>query len=465
MSKRIAVFGGSFNPPEVHHRAVVEALSAQFDRVIVVPCGPRPDKPPTNDIEPVHRAVMCDMAFRGIPNVEVALFDLENGTFTRTIALDERYRSLGEVWHVIGSDLVCGGATGAADIQTKWQNGADIWRELRFAVVDRPEFPFGAADLPPHSVMISVGRTGSSRGIRKMVYDHQPITGLVSSEIESYIDRYGLYRTSFRPNGARISFPDPKPFLIHDTRNPRAAALADRFSGIAVAKDHANCILAIGGDGTMLRAIREDDHWRLRLPFIGVNAGHRGYLLNNIDETELADPLFLFSNLLVYQLPQLRIEYTDISGAEYGLYAFNDAWVQRHGGNQSAWLRVTVDGRVRIKKLVGDGLLVCTPAGSTAYARAMRASPLLIDSRAWLLVGNNVFDPLGWVSAPLSVESEIRIDSLDYAKRPIAACIDGVDCGEVSSVRARVSKIASIELAFLARHDITAKLADDVFPE
>ena len=88
MSRTIAIFGGSFNPSGAHHRAIAERLSSHFDEVVVVPCGPRPDKPVTNDVPPIYRAAMADMTFRDIPRVRVALFDLEASTFTRTVDLD-----------------------------------------------------------------------------------------------------------------------------------------------------------------------------------------------------------------------------------------------------------------------------------------------------------------------------------------------------------------------------------------
>src|SRR3954454_21375778 len=109
MSKRIAVFGGSFNPPALHHRKLVEDLLPHFDEVVVVPCGPRPDKPTTNDVDPIHRAIMGDLTFRNLDRVRVELFDLEQSTFSRTHELDERFRAEGEPWHVVGSDITQGG--------------------------------------------------------------------------------------------------------------------------------------------------------------------------------------------------------------------------------------------------------------------------------------------------------------------------------------------------------------------
>ena len=76
MTMKIAAFGGSFNPPGLHHRAIAEALARQFDRVDVIPCGPRPDKATVDDVDPAHRAAMAHLMFQGIPNVRVDESDL-----------------------------------------------------------------------------------------------------------------------------------------------------------------------------------------------------------------------------------------------------------------------------------------------------------------------------------------------------------------------------------------------------
>ena len=154
MSNRIAVFGGSFNPPSLHHRELVAALASQFDRVIIVPHGPRPDKPATSDVAPVHRAVMNDLAFRGIPNVRLELFDLEALTFTRTDELERMFSSEGEIWHVVGSDIIQGGATGESFVHRVWDRGPELWNTLRFAVVRRTGFTILPEDLPPHHEIV-----------------------------------------------------------------------------------------------------------------------------------------------------------------------------------------------------------------------------------------------------------------------------------------------------------------------
>jgi NAD kinase len=139
-------------------------------------------------------------------------------------------------------------------------------------------------------------------------------------------------------------------------------------------------------------------------------------------------------------------------------YAFNDAWVER-STSQSAWLEVKVNGISRLPKLVSDGALVSTAAGSTAYARAMGASPLLADTPAWLLVGSNVLEPAHWKSALLSSDTSVEILNLEGDKRPITAYVDGVSQGAVRSIRARLSRAAAVELVFLANRDMAEKIA------
>ena len=118
----------------------------------------------------------------------------------------------------------------------------------------------------------------------------------------------------------------------------------------------------------------------------------------------------------------------------------------------------------RIEKLVADGVLIATAAGSTSYARAMGATPLPLYTPALLLVGSNVLHPPHWRPAVLPADSRIEVRTHDPEKRPLKAFIDGIPQGNVQAIHARVSNIAAVELAFLPDHDPSLKLAKLQFP-
>lgn len=457
MPKKIAIFGGSFNPPGSHHRRLVEFLSPHFDEIVIIPCGPRPDKSSVNDIKPIHRATMVDLAFRGIRNARVELFDLELGTFTRTHTLDKIFRAEGEVWHIIGSDLIQNGSRGESFIHRVWERGPDAWNTLNFVVTDRNDFSHMPEDLPPNHQYFQLGINGSSSEIREKVFKHQDFSHLVAPEIENYIKRHGLYRGAAPQFTAKQTFSDPRLIIFADEANPRSREVAGKFKHLENA-ENPNLILAVGGDGTMLRAIHK--YWRKRLPFLGVNTGHRGFLLNNI----LAEEIFSAGRELVLShSPLLHVEITTASGERRVSLAFNDAWVERATG-QSAWTEIKIDGRTRLPKLISDGVLVSTAAGSTAYAKAIGAAPLPADTPALLLVGSNVIEPVGWKSAHFSLDTEIEFTALDPVKRPIEAFVDGVAQGEVQKMTIRVSRIAAAELAFTEEHHLIEKLSRIQFP-
>ncbi len=458
VSQRIAIFGGSFNPPGCHHRLIVERLAKDFDKVLIVPCGPRPDKATTQDIETVYRAALVDLAFRELPKVEIDNSDLEHAIFTRTHELQARYEAQGELWHVIGADLAVGGGKGESFIHRVWQEGPRLWEELNFIVVKRPGYDLAPEDLPPRRVVIEQAATGSSTEIRENLFRRRDVHETVDANVLQYIERYGLYRGRIPNRTTRWCPAEPRAFLFADERNARARGWKEHFRAFEVA-EKPNCVIVLGGDGTMLRAIRKFSG--LRVPFLGLNAGHLGFLLNNSDAV-LENP-FPPKEMVLRQLPLLLVELFDESSRYAKEYAFNDAWIER-STSQTAWLELSVSGRIRIPKLACDGALLATPSGSTAYAMAMGASPLLADTQGWLVVGSNVMSPPGWKSALLAPESTIELRNLDRAKRPVHALVDGRMLGRVDDFRVRLSRTMTVELGFLPTHDIAEKIADVQFP-
>lgn len=453
MARRMALFGGSFNPPGLHHLRIAEVLAREFDEVRIVPCGPRPDKPEVNTVPSVFRAALCDLTFGCLKGAVVDLFDLEQDTFTRNYALEERYKAETEVWHVVGADWIEGGAQKRSAIHTGWEKGPELWECSRFAILTRAGHAIEPGDLPPNHVLIPLEIPGSSTLIRDSLLHRRAVDHLLTKKAHRYINRYGLYRGTNPATWSRGTLEDLKCMIQTDPRNGKSVNWEDRFTP-HVSEDSPDFILTLGGDGAMLRCIRE--YWRRRLPFFGVNAGHVGFLMNAPEQ--VFEQSFPPTDVIFRQLPQIHIEMETEAGETIVDYAFNDAWVER-STSQSAWLEVKVNGIPRLPKLVSDGALVSTAAGSTAYARAMGASPLLADTPAWLLVGSNVLEPAHWKSALLSNDTSVEILNLECDKRPTTAYVDGVSRGAVRSIRARLSQAAAVELAFLANRDMAEKIA------
>ena len=228
---KIAIFGGSFNPPGTHHRLVVEALIPHFDKIIILPCGPRPDKPTTNDVDPWHRGALTDIAFRGLDKVEVDLSDLECAQFTTNDKFADRYGHLGEIWHVIGSDLSAGGSTGQSAIHRYWELGAEMWNTLNFCVVARAGYSVTEADVPPRGMLVQLDSpsSGTSAGIRERIFKRQPYAEFVTPEVLAYIERYGLYRGRIPARRTNWQIGTPRILLVTDTRNPKTAGLAEQL--------------------------------------------------------------------------------------------------------------------------------------------------------------------------------------------------------------------------------------------
>lgn len=452
----LALWGGNFNPPGTHHTEIARALSKIADRVVIVPAGPREEKLGQDAIACSFRAALVDLAFSGIERVELDFSDLENQVFTTNYQLAKRYVDT-DVWHVVPQEFVAGGATGDSMIHRWWQCAEEMWQNANFLVVHTRDRELNRSDLPPNHRLVEVNTHGRSLDIRLSLVRGEDVSDHIDAPVLNFINSRGLYRLSTPAHSRKVSLAGKRGFAFFDDRNVAAAKWAQQFAGISA--DDADYIVAVGGDGTMLRAIER--HWERRIPFFGVNFGHLGFLLN--DREDVLSASFPPDQVIVRDLPMLRVESDLIDGTTVVDLAFNDAWVERSTG-QTAWIEVKLDDQVRFEKLVCDGVLACTAAGSTAYATSMGAAPMLADTDAWMLVGSNVMTPRGWKSAPISMNSSITLRNLDLEKRPIQGFIGGKPLGDLTEMRIRPSRTAFVELAFLPEHDMAKKITNLHFP-
>eukprot|EP00727_Mastigamoeba_balamuthi_P012481 m51a1_g7856 hypothetical protein (208) ;mRNA; r:243627-248509 len=153
---RVAVVPGCFNPPTVAHQEVVRALGRHYDRVVVLPCGPRADRPAaTQFTPPVHRAAMLDLAFRSLcapaSNALLDLADLEGGLWTPAARICAAFAEAGALATIaVGADVLERQRMGASEVQRAWPGGRDLWESADWAVFERPGYVLEHDALPPH---------------------------------------------------------------------------------------------------------------------------------------------------------------------------------------------------------------------------------------------------------------------------------------------------------------------------
>jgi len=200
---KIAIFGGSFNPPCNHHLQIIARTIHRFDKIVVFPCGLRQDKPSANIVAEEDRKEMAKIAFGGIPRIELDCYDLENKVYTPTYYLQQRYEKLfpqAQLWHIVGGDIIAGGKRKESEIHRVWHRGEEVWQKLNFTIVMRPGYELEPEDLPPHAELIEVeGIFGSGTMVRARIARGESVANLVPLDIAKYIQQYNLYKRKAEP--------------------------------------------------------------------------------------------------------------------------------------------------------------------------------------------------------------------------------------------------------------------------
>jgi NAD kinase len=451
----VAVMIGSFDPPTTAQVRLVETLlSSGFDKVKIFPSARVRGGLVIEHADPVHRAALIDLTFGGRPRVEIDFRGLEDEHAVSPAALSRSLDSDSDFWFVIGEDDVAG-VTSATDLRVCWREGQRLWQQAAFIIVTEPGRTELPSDLPVRYQHVPLADIRQPHELRQQLAHGIDVMDCIPSVAAQYIQRHRLFQSIRTATQWPVRWDKPRVRLVFDSRNARATKIAEKYSRWEGSE--ADVILVIGGDGTMLHAIRE--YWRLRLPFIGINAGHLGFLMNQQPFQSL-DGLEVVS----YRMPMLRTVVESASGDVQNHVAFSDAWIERQTG-QAAWFRLDIDGQNCLPKVVGDGLLVATPSGSSSYARAMGATPVPLDTQSLTIAGSNIFRPRFWRSLMMPADAEIQITSLDNTgKRPVLAFVDGVPAGLAKSIQVSRSRVAAVELAFAKDSDLSAKLLASLIP-
>jgi NAD+ kinase len=246
-------------------------------------------------------------------------------------------------------------------------------------------------------------------------------------------------------------------FLASETPVAKRAftALVKRYGNAA--PDTADVMVALGGDGLMLQAL----HRMVAngAPIYGMNRGTVGFLMNDYHTDDLRERL---SKAEATAIRPLRMEATCMDGTTVRGIAFNEVSLLRQR-SQAAKLKISIDRKPRLPELICDGLLLSTPAGSTAYNLSAQGPILPINSPLLALTPISPFRPRRWRGAILPHDAVVRIDILEHDKRPVAAVADHVEVRNVCAVEIAEDKKRSVRILFDPGRSLAERVLNEQF--
>jgi len=221
--------------------------------------------------------------------------------------------------------------------------------------------------------------------------------------------------------------------------------------------DEADVIVALGGDGFMLRTLHR--FLPAGLPVYGMKIGYVGFLMNRFREDGLQERL---DEADVVELNPLCMVAVTEAGNEATALAINEVALLRQL-NQAAHIRVVINGKVKVPELVCDGVLVATAAGSTAYNLSAHGPILPLGTEALALTPISPFRPRRWRGAVLPSTVRIRFEVLDPYKRPVSATADAEEVRNVVSVDIFEERNVTLKLLFDPDHSLEQRILDEQF--
>lgn len=242
-------------------------------------------------------------------------------------------------------------------------------------------------------------------------------------------------------------------------RKPRAQkALEELTSKYGKTKpEEADAIVVLGGDGTMLRALHTFADYQA--PLYGLNLGTLGFLLNKDNKDDLKKRI---ENAKRFTIRPLIMEAIDKSGKKFKELAFNEVSLIRETHN-SAKIKISVNGDVRIEELVCDGVLVSTSVGSTAYNSSAGGPILPLEANILAMTPISAFRPRRWPGALLRNNAKITFEVLHAIERPVSATADSKEARDVKEVKVRESKKISKTLLFDPENPLQERIFKEQF--
>lgn len=224
-----------------------------------------------------------------------------------------------------------------------------------------------------------------------------------------------------------------------------------------VKKEEADVLVALGGDGFLLHTFHA--YPDLNKPIFAMNRGTLGFLLNEYSPENLVERVESAISETIYPI---KMEAYTIHGEKSEMLAYNEVSVIRHSA-QSANVSIEINGDMALEKLSCDGLLVATPAGSTAYNLSAHGPVIPLHSELLALTPVSAFRPRRWRGALLPNTAEILIRNLDPKKRPISAAADSREVNEIEYVKVYQEKKFGKSLLFDKNQSLNERILREQF--
>jgi NAD+ kinase len=266
------------------------------------------------------------------------------------------------------------------------------------------------------------------------------------SEVSAVSTRAGLLAGKVRPSFVASPAPEAQAALR------RLIKLYDW-----VEPEHATVIVALGGDGLMLQTLHR--FMGADVPIYGMHRGSVGFLMNEYAEEGLLERVAGAKLSIIHPLKMVA---ENLAGETLQALAINEVHLYRQTA-QSARLSVCVDGKERLSEMICDGILVATPAGSTAYNLSVGGPILPLKARLLALTPISPFRPRRWRGALLPNKAQVKIWVLEAQKRPMSAVADHTEFRNVLSVSVREERSIGLKLLFDPGHALEERILAEQF--
>ena len=233
------------------------------------------------------------------------------------------------------------------------------------------------------------------------------------------------------------------------------AALVARYG--SAAEEEADMVVALGGDGFMLETLHR--FLRRGLPVYGMNRGSVGFLMNDYREDDLPARLAAAQTATVHPLRMLA---SHQHGAPVEALAINEVSLLRES-RQAAKIRILVDGKARLPELICDGVLVSTPAGSTAYNLSAHGPIVPLGANLLPLTPISAFRPRRWRGALLPHDAHVAFIVDDPEERPVSATADNLEVRDVSRVEVQEDRNLTLRLLYDPGHNLAERILAEQF--